>query len=98
MCFSIGLDCGGTLFGIFFHAFGTRETLFAYSCFSGILLASLLCYLKFCDVDEYEKLPDDDIDDDDIDDDGDDDDIDVDVDDDDTDHEDDDDDDGYYDH
>ena len=61
--FSFGLECGAAVFGILFHAMGTQKTLLAYAGITAIMLTIFLCYLKFSDVDEYDKIPVDDTDD-----------------------------------
>ena len=61
-----GEEVGAAIFGIIFHALGTRATLFTFAAFFAMLLAILLLHLRFSEhVREYEKLPPEDVDKDD---------------------------------
>ncbi len=58
MLFMVGLDCGAAFLGLLFHAIGTRRTLILYAGMTALVLAILLCHIKFSKhVSEYEKLP-----------------------------------------
>ena len=65
MFFYLGSDGGASFYGILFQAMGTRSTLLIFGSISGVMLATLLIYLKISEnVREYEKLPSDNEDDD----------------------------------
>jgi hypothetical protein len=58
MLFQLGLDCGAAFMGLLFQAIGTRRTLILYAGMTGLVLAILICHIKFSKhVSEYEKLP-----------------------------------------
>lgn len=67
MCFVIGNDAGGTIWGTLFYHIGTQFALITFAVVTGLVMASLIVYVNFSKkASEYEKLSqnDDDCDDD----------------------------------
>ena len=65
MFFYLGSDGGASFYGILFQAIGTRSTLLIFGFISGVMLATLLIYLKISEnAHEYDKLLSDNEDDD----------------------------------
>ena len=60
MVFSIGIDAGSGVMGLLFHAIGAKTTLFCYSITSSTILVAFLVYIYFAKgLRDYEKLPED---------------------------------------
>ena len=60
MVFSIGIDTGSGVMGLLFHAIGSKTTLFCYSITSATILVAFLVYIYFAkSLCDYEKLPED---------------------------------------
>ena len=58
MVFSIGIDAGSGVMGLLFHAIGSKTTLFCYSITSATILVAFLVYIYFArDLCDYENLP-----------------------------------------
>lgn len=68
MFFVVGNDAGATLWGVLFYHIGTRGALLFFAALTGVLLVSLVIYVRFSKkASEYEKISqedDDDYDDD----------------------------------
>ena len=60
MVFSIGIDAGSGVMGLPFHVIGSKTTLFWYSITSATILVAFLVYIYFAkSLCDYEKLPED---------------------------------------